>query len=566
MACYSVSHLVRRGGVYCFRMAVPRALVAQFGRREIKGSLKTGDPFTARTQCRKLSSAFEKLIKLVGEMPDLKPETITALIQEYFRRCLEQAEEIAEFMPEDQRVDQDFEVNSLRDGEAALRKQLARRDYDNITRLDVDGLLRMAAVEGVQPASKEYRDLCQGVLHARIEQHRILIAKLTGDPNQEPVSPLFRGATALQQGCTEPLAAVADAYCEYHTAKGAWVHKTVLDQLRTLNLFLAVTGSMRPLGSLSANDVMGFLTTLYRLPANYMKSRANQGKPLDDVLLAPKAEGTLSPKTVQKYFEMMKAFLKWCVMTERLPAVPGALVTADQSDDDEEGREPYTKAELVALFSSPMYTGHKTLTARWTPGDMLVRDGKFWVPLVGLFSGLRLGEIVQLQVGDIRTDEDSGIPYFDVNKEEDPQKRLKSGAAKRKAPVHPVLIAMGLLDHVEAKRQKDPQSRVFPDIEAGNDGYYSSNFSKWWRYFTTKIGAKRKKVTFHSLRHNFKDALVIGEVEETRRMMLMGHSRSNVHAGYGSKFLSMADHYKDVCRVAFPFLSLYHLYVSTKSV
>lgn len=66
MACYYVPHLVCRGGVYCFRMAVPRALIDQIGRREIKGSLKTADPFTARTHCRKLSTAFERLIKMVG--------------------------------------------------------------------------------------------------------------------------------------------------------------------------------------------------------------------------------------------------------------------------------------------------------------------------------------------------------------------------------------------------------------------------------------------------------------------------------------------------------------------
>lgn len=67
MACFNLPHLVRRGGVYCFRMAVPRDLVARFGRREIKGSLKTSDPFTARSRCRKLSSAFERLIKRVGD-------------------------------------------------------------------------------------------------------------------------------------------------------------------------------------------------------------------------------------------------------------------------------------------------------------------------------------------------------------------------------------------------------------------------------------------------------------------------------------------------------------------
>lgn len=82
MACFNVPHLVRRGGVYGFRMAVPRDLVAQFGRR-------------------KLSSAFEQLILQVRGMAGLTPEVITALIQDYFRQCLAKSDEIADFAPED---------------------------------------------------------------------------------------------------------------------------------------------------------------------------------------------------------------------------------------------------------------------------------------------------------------------------------------------------------------------------------------------------------------------------------------------------------------------------------
>lgn len=84
MPCFNVAHLVRRGGLYGFRMAVPRDFVAQFGRREIRGSLKTSDPFAAKMRCHKLSNAFERLIERARTMPDLTPETITALIQTYF--------------------------------------------------------------------------------------------------------------------------------------------------------------------------------------------------------------------------------------------------------------------------------------------------------------------------------------------------------------------------------------------------------------------------------------------------------------------------------------------------
>ena len=43
---------------------------------------------------------------------------------------------------------------------------------------------------------------------------------------------------------------------------------------------------------------------------------------------------------------------------------------------------------------------------------MLRRYAKFWVPLVALFSGMRLGEIIQMQVADVKTLD--GITYFDV--------------------------------------------------------------------------------------------------------------------------------------------------------
>lgn len=108
----------------------------------------------------------------------------------------------------------------------------------------------------------------------------------------------------------------------------------------------------------------------------------------------------------------------------------------------------------------------------------MTRDGKFWVPLIALYSGLRLGEIVQLLAADLR--EEQGVWFFDVTKGED--KSLKTANSERRVPVHPQLLELRLLE------LKGKNKRLFPDIEPGQDGYYSHNFSKWWGRYARRIG------------------------------------------------------------------------------
>jgi len=79
MAKFGVTRLVRRGETYWFRMAVPRSLVWRFNCREIKGSLKTSDPFTARLRCRRLSNYIDALLCAIRNMPELPSTKIRSL-------------------------------------------------------------------------------------------------------------------------------------------------------------------------------------------------------------------------------------------------------------------------------------------------------------------------------------------------------------------------------------------------------------------------------------------------------------------------------------------------------
>jgi integrase len=139
----------------------------------------------------------------------------------------------------------------------------------------------------------------------------------------------------------------------------------------------------------------------------------------------------------------------------------------------------------------------------------------YWVPLIALFSGMRLREIIQMQVADIKTQD--GVDYFDVTAigqgmdgdEEggaSEEKSLKTASSRRRIPIHKSLRELGFMEFV-ALRRSAALTRLFPEYsKAKDDDSWSKQFSKRFRQFRVSIGVKRSGVTFRSLRHNVEDA------------------------------------------------------------
>jgi hypothetical protein len=103
-------HLARRGEVFYFRMALPRALSRQVGMAEWKASLHTKDADSARILCRVCSTEIENLIAQIVLMPELTAPLIQSMLQEHFRECLKRASEVAYLLPLDERLDKDNEI------------------------------------------------------------------------------------------------------------------------------------------------------------------------------------------------------------------------------------------------------------------------------------------------------------------------------------------------------------------------------------------------------------------------------------------------------------------------
>jgi len=203
------------------------------------------------------------------------------------------------------------------------------------------------------------------------------------------------------------------------------------------------------------------------------------------------------------------------------------------------GYEPFTTEELQRIFNAPLYTGcQDDERGAETPGPNIIRRHRYWVPLIALFSGMRAGEILQLEKGDIKGS-GNDVTYFDVDDEPwaegtGVEKRLKNENARRKVPLHPELKRLGFLDYV----QSQPEGRLFPEAPAGSGGKLSDHFSKRFAYFLKKRGVwvSRKKV-FHSFRGTFADCLKAAEVPLDMREAIMGWTPAGkMDARYGDGF------------------------------
>ena len=198
------------------------------------------------------------------------------------------------------------------------------------------------------------------------------------------------------------------------------------------------------------------------------------------------------------------------------------------------------------MFAAPVYTGCRSEYYWKQPGDLVLRQSAiYWVPLISLFSGMRLGEIIQMQVADVK--QLDGIDYFDVttvvdpadgeaNEAEEGEKSLKTASSRRSVPIHKALFDIGFEEFLVFRRASSSR-RLFPEFEkAKDDGSWSKQFSKHFKRFRKSIGVTRRGVKFHSLRHNVEDALRNADVRKEIRDAIQGHGETGVSREYGSGF------------------------------
>jgi integrase len=217
-------------------------------------------------------------------------------------------------------------------------------------------------------------------------------------------------------------------------------------------------------------------------------------------------------------------------------------------------RLPFEIGELEKIFSPSIYLR--------TPGAIKGSHTEYWGPLVSLFSGLRIEEVCQLRVSDIR--EHLGQPFFFIIDGED--QVLKNANSRRNVPVHGELIRCGFMDFVEAGR-KARNEWLFPELKVDQYGRHSSAFGKRWNRKLRKVISLKKEdhtKVFHSFRHLFKHVARQCGIEEQVSDALSGHGSKNTEARkYGGLSYPEEPLFEGMKQFKIAGLDLSHLYLSS---
>ncbi len=494
-------------------------------------------------------------------------EQIREVAREYFQEELNKALELVIDLPTDPCINIDEEITGAQDGIKKLQQTLRTGRYNQYCISDALSLWeQLSPDEPKKKDTDQFEYLCRLMTKAAILRRRYFVAELSGlDYDGHRNDPIFHGILPTQipphpksEGDENNkafglLSHAIEAYLKLK--KPIWVHRTVGDNLRSLNLLVSVIGNDKKMIDVNKDDITNVRNTLINLPKGVLLADTRLDKKYINPIHDTKIDEKLSYTTQDKYFTMIRSFLKWAVDEELIPEMPGRNVKLikNPKSDSRDKRDPYSIAQLEKIFSSPLYTGSKSPSRRAEAGNFKTQDAYYWIPLVALFSGMRLGEIVQLNTNDLKFEND--VWFFDIAPDEAGEKIIKTTSSIRKVPVHHQLIKLGLIEYYLQKRAaKKP--RIFHEIKRSASGGYSDSFSKWWSRYMTSTNIRTVKTTFHSFRHTFVDALREANVHEDVRRSLTGHIAGNsndAHSNYGHG-TSLKRLKTEINKLEYPFL------------
>jgi integrase len=562
-------YLLLRGNIWWLRVRVPDQLRPVLGKGEIRRSLKTSDASEAKRLVRieriSVEADFDDARRALAQnstspgvkssLPELTTEQIWALTARWF---IQKEKQHAGVPP----LEVDYEYIENQAHQLAFIESF--EDASTSVIREIDKILSEAGVS-VDPSGvpTPWMLNLRRTLHAAmIEFERRKLNRLTGR-QEMALDPAFHGFSASTP--VQPVAILPVTFSElirrYESDPGRPrpSRKAKMKFEAQRRLFEEVIGEKTLLGAVNREKARKLLDILKVLPANITKRHKGKSALSVAKLAEEKQLQPMSVTTANSYMSAFVSMLDFAEaegLIEKNPAK--GLRLASDGVRRKDKRLPFTVADLNAIFAAPLYSGcldDRLGYAR--PGPNRPRRGRFWVPIVSLFSGMRMNEICQLSEDDITVDD--GTDIILVRSDEDGTKRVKTSSGHRFIPVHPELKRLGFLDHV-AKVRADggSKARLFPELSTASTGYISDNFSKWFANFLDKVAVTDGRKNFHSFRHTFRDALREAEIPQDRVRELGGWSSGSTEDDYGAgtRPSTLA---REIAKVRYEGLDLGHL-------
>jgi len=530
------SHLYLKSNVYYFRYAFVEPYAERIGRSEIRLSLRTG--YARKAKCLS-GRIFNELLSLLEEKPMLD----YLEIRRRLNNCL------VKMLAED-----DMDI-SKRSPKNYSGKQLSPADYSaevsqilQLSDNNPEELSDLALVvaqdlikEGIfQPdeiTDSNIMYIAKIYNRMRIIYHKVICKRESCDYMYE--IPIFSSlANESNNGSYEERvqttgndsrlkiksSEIVDLYIKTKIDDGEWKKEIIPDIKSRLSYLVDILKDMY-IQDITRDDMRRLRETLQVLPPNRTRRKEFRDKTIEQ-LVNMKPSQVLSVKTVNIVVEAISSLFEWCIREKILEFNPAKKLQVKDDRLEIDLRAAFSTDDLNLIFAHPIFSQKKFKNPAF-----------YWVPIISLYTGMRLEEICQLSCEDVYLVD--GVYVIDVNdkptKDGVRDKRVKTKNAKRIIPIHKKIIDLGFLSYKNDIEKNN--ERLFPMLKkSGSVTKYGKQPGKVFSKVVKDCGVEGIK-SFHSFRHTFSDFFKKKLMHNDIFREVYGHSNEHL-AGrqYGSRF------------------------------
>ena len=528
-----------RNGIYEFRMAVPAGCLDSVGKKEITQSLKTSDPAQADMLAKKLTSEWKKKFKKFRgekeEIPTIKATTQNTIADFKAKLDAHMEKHLGDYLINQSKDDLIECSEWLRD------RMIDIRNEEN-TSFDLSAELGIAYPLPPQKSPGMTRRLNKTIIDAlafiRDEIDKEVgwkISEKGEEDNREAIPKTSRETGEQRTRSKDDKTNIVQVMNLMLDAKN--IHGKNADYIRNeVKCFQEWHKGKADITQYSPDDLVDYVKNcLISIPKNMVKIDVYKGKSLRQCVDMVKSDSAtyipISHQTCKNRFAKLHMLFKYArdnlgllhinpAMGITIPKVRVVSVT-ERGFSNTELRKMWKALENVA-------------------SSMPKRPERFWIPIIGLYHGLRQNEICSLYVRDVYQDSD-GIYVIDIN-DDGVNKSVKNKSSIRVIPVHPfVLDVLQFRKYIEGRNGKaSPDDLLFPNLTYTKAQGYAKNMSVWFNKWKREwLDAEAYSKNFHSLRHTFiQQAQNQAQMPDRHNQEITGHavlSVSSVHMAYSGR-------------------------------
>jgi len=510
------------GKPFRFRMRVPDKLREHYGRREHKESFGYVDHNVAALKAEALTAKYKKqhrelqaAMKTGNAICTSKPKTDSTKpfdLSGVEHELHQLSEDLAGFETE-QLNTLYYQVGNIRHS----LKNVTQSDLsvESLGRTDLRPVLDQTLLELCQRLAGD-EDLSDDILRRKTARLAIpslqdmltemerkippLIGKFVGAATEPKLidgrwkdasSPVDKEKKS-RASKNEPSLSIALEGCLSEKKRGV---TTVEDLRSSVALLSEWFKGDKPISFYTRERMKSFVDDcLLHLPPNRKKLKKWRDMELKDIVQKTKPEDLIAPDTMHNILSDLTTVFSYAVDEHHLfiSRHPTTKLSAKLPEKIDDVDRSFTNDELKKILNNLVYDAEN--------------PSRYWVVMLGLFSGARLNELCQLHLNDLQRIGGTDCICISIDDADKTFKRLKNKPSRRTVPIHPELLEAGFMRYVKQRRKdtKGKNAQLFPELVYKEKSGYGRQVGDWFGRYKKKIKViDPVKRGFHGFRHTF---------------------------------------------------------------